>query len=60
MKALKAIFGDKEFDLDGAKCCGAVLLVVAIAGFFKQIQGWETMLYAGAAMVLGKCIRENT
>ena len=60
MNQLKAIFGDKDFDLDGAKIIGAVLVTVGIIGFFMQKSGWETMLYTGGGMILGKCIRENT
>lgn len=52
--------GDKDFDLDGAKVTGAMLLAVAVIGFFIGKPGWETMLYTGAGMILGKCIRENT
>lgn len=60
MKALQSVFGDKEFDLDASKVFGALLLCVAVIGYFKQISGYETMLYTGAGMILGKCIRENT
>jgi len=60
MKVLQSIFGDKEYDFDGAKVVGAILVIVACVGFFRQINGWETMLYSGGAMILGKCLRENT
>lgn len=55
-----SIIGDKEFDPDASKIAGFVLCAVAIVGFFKGTQGWETMLYTGGGLILGKCLRENT
>jgi hypothetical protein len=55
-----SIIGDKEYDPDASKIVGMILCIVAIVGFFKQVNGWETMLYTGGGLVLGKCLRENT
>lgn len=55
-----SIIGDRDFDPDAAKVLGFLLCIVGCIGFFKSVQGWETMLYTGAALVLGKAIRENT
>lgn len=60
MRFDKAILGDKVGDYDGGKVVGVLLVIVSIVGYFMQLQGWETMLYGGGGMILGKCLRENT
>lgn len=60
MRPDKAIFGDKVGDYDGGKVVGFLLVIVSIIGYFMQLQGWETMLYGGGGMILGKVLRENT
>jgi len=60
MRADKALLGDKVGDYDCAKAAGIFLLIVCAIGFFMQLPGWETMMYGGGGMILGKCIRENT
>jgi len=57
---ITSIIGDKTFDPDAAKILGILLCIVACVGFFRGTQGWETMIYTGAGLVLGKCLRENT
>ena len=60
MRPDKAILGDKVGDLDGSKVVGVLLVIVSVVGYFMQLPGWETMLYGGGGMILGKCLRENT
>lgn len=57
---LTSIIGDKEFDPDAAKILGILLCIVGCVGFFRGTAGWETMLYTGGGLVIGKCWRENT
>lgn len=60
MRADKALLGDKVGDYDGSKIAGMLLIIVCIIGYFMQLPGWETLMYGGGGMILGKCIRENT
>jgi hypothetical protein len=60
MRPDKALLGDKVGDYDGAKVAGFGLLIICAIGYFMQLDGWQTFMYGGGSMILGKCWKENT
>lgn len=42
---------DKDWDGDGAKFAGFVLLILGLVGFFKQLSDFQWVIAFGAAMI---------